>query len=86
MWRPTLHACGEAQMTNTQGLAALAQPFTAAELADFEQAILATQNLNAVVARLAKTSLGALMQYHGKDKCDLMMTALDAKYNPKVGA
>jgi hypothetical protein len=57
-----------------------AQPFTEAELADFEQAVIACSNSNTFVAELAKTSLGALFKHHGKAKCDLMMHALDAKH------
>lgn len=57
-----------------------AQPFTAGELADFEQAILACANPNTLVAELAKTSLGALVQHHGYPKCNLMMAALNVKH------
>jgi hypothetical protein len=57
-----------------------AQPFAPDELADFEQAILACQNPDKSIAALAKISLGALVQHHGKAKCDLMVHALDAKH------
>ncbi|HEV2155433.1 hypothetical protein [Bradyrhizobium sp.] len=57
-----------------------ARPFTQAELDDFEQAILACSNPNTLVAKLAKTSLGAMVQHHGVVKCNLMMAALNAKH------
>ncbi|UPJ71896.1 hypothetical protein [Bradyrhizobium sp. 187] len=57
-----------------------AQPFTEAEPADFEQAVLACANPNVIIAELAKTSLGALVKHHGKAKCDLLMHALDARH------
>ncbi|WP_439392573.1 hypothetical protein ACRQ5Q_24435 [Bradyrhizobium sp. PMVTL-01] len=57
-----------------------AHPFTQAELDDFEQAILACQNRNRLVAELAKTSLGAMVQHHGVAKCNLMMHALNHKH------
>ncbi|WP_316397325.1 hypothetical protein [Bradyrhizobium sp. 33ap4] len=62
-----------------------AQTFTPEELADFEQAIFACQNPNTLVAKLAKTSLAAIVAHHGKAKCDLMAAALNAKYTREPG-
>ncbi len=58
----------------------LAQPFTAAELEEFEALIFAS-NLNHHQSRLhARADLADFLAEHGKEKCDLMLAELTRKH------
>lgn len=66
-------------------IAPLAQPYTDAEIAEFEQLIFASANDDPKIRLLARATLAAFFRTHGKAKCDLMMERLTKAHEGRDG-
>lgn len=64
-------------MTQQIPVCILAEPYTAQELADFEQLIFASNNNDPKIRLAGRAALAGFLNQHGKDKCDLMLEVLD---------
>lgn len=54
------------------------EPYSAQEIADFEQLIFASNNPDHKIRLAARAALAAFFREHGQAKCDLMMEKLSA--------
>jgi len=69
----------------THLVAPLAEPYTQAELAEFEQLIFACNNDQGEVRVLARAAIAAFFKTHGQAKCDLMMERLTKAHEGRDG-
>lgn len=60
----------------THLIAPLAEPYSQAELAEFEQLIFASSNDDPKIRLFARATLASFLRQHGKAKCDWMMERL----------
>lgn len=73
-------------MTDTTGIAALAQPYTEQELADFEALIFASNHPSPEVRLAGRAALARFLREHGKTKCDMMLERLSLKWDQSRGS
>lgn len=69
----------------THLIAPLAEPYTDAELAEFEQLIFACHNPEGPVRVLARATIAQFFRTHGQAKCDLMMERLTRAHEGRDG-
>lgn len=60
----------------THLIAIAAEPYTMAEIAEFEQLIFACGNDDGAIRVLARAVISQFVKTHGNAKCDLMMERL----------
>ncbi len=65
--------------------APLAEPYSDAEIAEFEQLIFACNNPNGEVRVLARATIAQFFRTHGQAKCDLMMERLTQAHEGRDG-
>lgn len=69
----------------THLIAPLAEPYTDAELAEFEQLIFACNNKQGGVRVLARATIAQFFRTHGQAKCNLMMERLTRAHEGRDG-
>lgn len=68
----------------THLIAIAAEPYTMAEIAEFEHLILASNNPDHATRLLARAVLATFFRTHGKAKCDLMMVRLTRAHDDEA--
>lgn len=69
----------------THLIAPLAEPYTDAELAEFEQLIFACNSNEGPIRTFARATIAQFFRTHGQAKCDLMMERLTQAHEGRDG-